>query len=260
MAGTGQMSSRDILNISDLNISARTIRRVLTDTSHLKWMKRLAKPKLQPQHKIARYNWAMEMVELGEKWETVIFSDEKKFNLDGPDELQYYWHDIRKEKEICFSRQQGGQSVMVWGSFSAKGVSQLAILDGRQDAERYVYTLSEYMLPFAHRHYGTEFIFQHDNAPIHTAKVTKEFLQEFGVDTMVWPALSPDLNPIENLWGVLARSVYANGRQFLCLEDLVYHIKKEWYSISYDLIQNLIQSMKRRCIEVIQQKGGSTSY
>ena len=52
-----------------------------------------------------------------EEWHQVLFSDEKKFNLDGPDGYQYYWHDLRKEKETPMSRNFGGGNVMVWGLF-----------------------------------------------------------------------------------------------------------------------------------------------
>ena len=55
-----------------------------------------------------------------EKREIVVFSDEKKFNLDGPDGSQCYWHDLRK-KQLFSKRLFGGGSVMVWGDFSASG-------------------------------------------------------------------------------------------------------------------------------------------
>jgi len=44
-----------------------------------------------------------------------IFTDEKNFNLDGPDGFNYYWHDIRSDEQICSTRQNGGQSLMLWG-------------------------------------------------------------------------------------------------------------------------------------------------
>ena len=56
-----------------------------------------------------------------EEWRKVVWSDEKKFNLDGPDGFSYYWHDLRKEEEIFSSRAQGGGSIMIWASFGWGG-------------------------------------------------------------------------------------------------------------------------------------------
>uniref|UniRef100_A0A914DN91 Uncharacterized protein n=1 Tax=Acrobeloides nanus TaxID=290746 RepID=A0A914DN91_9BILA len=49
----------------------------------------------------------------------VIWSDEKKFNLDGPDGSRYYWHDPRKEKHVFSRRNFGGGNMMVWAAFSS---------------------------------------------------------------------------------------------------------------------------------------------
>ncbi|GMF38838.1 unnamed protein product [Phytophthora lilii] len=68
------------------------------------------------------------------------------------------------------------------------------------------------MLPFAHSNYGVDYVFQQDNASIHASRETKAFLQEQQVDTMVWPARSPDCNRIENVWSAMAARVYAHGR------------------------------------------------
>ena len=52
------------------------------------------KPKLTSEHKHLRMEWCKEHMDFSEKWRDVIFSDEKKFNLDGPDGYKYYWHDL----------------------------------------------------------------------------------------------------------------------------------------------------------------------
>jgi len=50
---------------------------------------------------------------MGSKWETILFSDEKKFNLDGPGGFKYYRHDLRKEPKYYSKRVSGDGSVMV---------------------------------------------------------------------------------------------------------------------------------------------------
>ncbi len=56
--------------------------------------------------------------------------------------------------------------------------------------------------------YGdADFIFQQDSAPAHTAKGTKSWFNDHGVTVLDWPANSPDLNPIENLWVIVKRKM-----------------------------------------------------
>ena len=71
---------------------------------------------------------------------------------------------------------------------------------------------------------------------------------------------SPDLNPIENLWGKLARQVYADGRRFEDNETLWCVIKECWEAISNDTLLNLINSMNNRYVDVLQGKGSVYKY
>eukprot|EP00644_Phytophthora_capsici_P003153 jgi/Phyca11/103161/e_gw1.7.57.1 len=260
-ASRGKLSSAKLKKQLELPISERRIREILRANPKFKYEKRMASPVLTQKHKEARLMWAREKVTWdAEKWSKVVFSDEKKFNLDGPDGLQYYWHDLRFEPQMYSRRQNGGGSVMKWGAFCAQGKSELVVLEGTQDSERYIYTLSEHLLPYIDRIYGRVCVFQHDNASIHSSGATKTFREEENVTTMTWPAKSPDLNPIENLWGVLARAVYADGRQFQTRDSLIATVKKCWGDISLNYTTKLLNSMPKRCVSVLELHGAKTKY
>ena len=81
------------------------------------------------------------------------------------------------------------------------GLTDLAFLQGKQKSADYIIKgLENNLLSFAERMYGANYVFQQNNAPIHTYKLTRTFFQERNINILSWPARSPDLNPIENAW------------------------------------------------------------
>jgi hypothetical protein len=98
-----------------------------------------------------------------------------------------------------------------------------------------------------------------DGASAHTAKVVTSWLNEQEFDRIPnWPANSPDLNPIENVWGMLAQRV--SYYELKTLDQLRDAITAEWDKITYDEIQALIESVPNRYQSVIDANGGNTRY
>ena len=58
------------------------------------------------------------------------------------------------------------------------------------------------------------------------AKVAKAWFEDKNVAVLDWSAKSPNLNPIANLWGILSRLIYIQGRQFETKESLICCIKE----------------------------------
>ncbi|KAJ0390769.1 hypothetical protein ATCC90586_011006 [Pythium insidiosum] len=258
-ANTGDYTARQLHDAFSLKCSVRTVQRLLQRVDHLVYTKMDRTLPLDAAHMAARLEWSEKMV-LFTQWTNTIYSDEKKFNLDGPDGYKTYWHDLRLPRREYVKRQFGGGSIMVWAGISSKGKTSLVILEGTQASSNYIWTLSENLLPFAHLHYGTDFVFQQDNASIHTSNETKEFMAEQSIEVMQWPARSPDFNPIENVWSKMSSIMYANARQYHSKEELKVAVLAAWEQISQDYIDNLIASMPRRCIEGIKLRGKKTHY
>ncbi len=119
--------------------------------------------------------------------------------------------------------------------------------------------LEHFMLPSADKLYGdSDFIFQQDLAPAHTAKGTKSWFNDHGVTVLDWPANSPNVNPIENLWGIVKRKMRDTRPNNA--DDLKAVIKAIWASITPEHCHRLIASMPRRNDAVIHAKGGLTKY
>ena len=137
------MGSNKAINISkikadlDLSVSKSTVLRAIKEDNNLVYKKMRQSPNLKEAHKLKRDDFALDKILWTRQWHKVIFSDEKKFNLDGPDGFKYYWHHVNKE-EISYSKRiQDGGGIMVWASFCSSEQLILQIVSNKMNSTSY---------------------------------------------------------------------------------------------------------------------------
>ena len=209
-------------------------------------------------HKNIRLEFAKKYMTWNKEKRNVVFSDEKKFNLNGQDGWNYYWHDIRKEPEVFKKIAKSKNSCMVGGAFCGKGKLDLIFIEGDLNSITYQVLLNQYLISDANRICEDNWVFKQDNAPSHVSKSTIEWLDDNGIEYLKWPPLSPDLNPIEHLRNHVERDL----RKLNCsnIKELKNKIKIIWENIDPKVTENLVFSIQRRLQAVIYSKGGPTKY
>ncbi len=215
------------------------------------------------EHRRRRLRWARTVRRWQQRdWRRLLFSDESRFKIFESDG-RVRVHRRRGERTSSCCVQEvvpyGGGSVMVWGGISGDVKTDLIVLDGTLTARRYIdEVLTPVVLPFLQRYPRT--LFQQDNATPHTAIVTRDFLEAHNVNVLPWPARSPDMSPIEQLWDHLGRQVRRRQQPPLTRNALALALQEEWRQIPVHVVRRLVHSARRRVRACIEARGGHTRY
>lgn len=250
------------LDTMGISVSTRTIQRCL-NRNGLYGNRPRRTPLHKPCHIVARFNFAKTFLDKENCfWEQVLWSDETKIELFGHNDVQKIW---RKKGEAFLPKntvatlKHGGGSMMFWGCFSSRGTGQLIAIRGIMKSADYIKILDENLqLSAQNLHLGRRFTFQQDNDPKHTSKSVTAWLQKKKITVLPWPSMSPDLNPIENLWQEL--KVRINRRSPKNLQELERVTIEEWKKIPEKTCSNLIKNFRKRLQQVIKMRGHAIDY
>ncbi|KIH50285.1 hypothetical protein ANCDUO_19637 [Ancylostoma duodenale] len=158
-------------------------------------------------NKLKRLEFCLNMLEQQELFADCIFTDESTFELNSSSKFCYV-------RPGCYtarlrSRPKHPAKIHIWGGISMRGATKLAILPGsmRINSGIYCNILENCYLEFSCNTYHGFARLVHDNAPAHKSAYTLKKLDEWGVKTLEWPPESPDLNPVELIWGNMKTSI-----------------------------------------------------
>ena len=234
--------------------SVRTVQRRLKEMG-LFYGKVQKNEKLTKAQKLNRVAYAKEMKR--EKWRTILFSDEKTFQLGAGSEYAWQTPGDREIKEYVTH----APKLCVWGAIGAHIKTPLYFFTENMDSKLYQHVLKQRIeekhltyAPDAPKTLVKNWKFLQDGATAHTAKGSIAVIHQLIGNLHKHPAKSPDLNPIEDMWSYLDRKVKES--KITTITSLKRKLNKEWNNLPWTEIRKSVDSMRRR-LRSCEECGGN---
>jgi DDE superfamily endonuclease len=246
-----------------------------------------SKPVMQPQITLRsmqrRLAFAKQHLRPERDWTGVAAGDSTYFTMNGQTPGGKYWH-MKGQKPIKFRPNKSNQ-LHAYAIISVHGKTELHFVSGTTGlkqkykrkttkkgqselltgvgSEEVQDLMGQKLVPETRQLFAAagagEPTFLLDNAPAHVSKSTKKFFADNDIKVLQnWPANSPDLNPIENVWGIIKPQVYR--QQYTTLAELKAAVLRAWAQLPQSTLRNLMLSMPRRLRRVVRQQGGYIGY
>jgi len=222
------------------------------------------KPFLSERHTKARLEFALAHKEwTTEDWKRVVWTDESTFEIGKysrqPRVLRAVGEKYIKEC-LAPTFKSGRTSLMIWGAISYNKKSEIVFMDkNRRTGTDYIEVVCDGPLK-AMMSSIPGAILMEDGAPVHRTIKAKEWKQQNSIVALKWPAQSPDLNPIENVWKLMKDYVQRRNPPVKTIDDMKNTLIEFWRDVDINNINKLICSVPDRIASVIENQGGSTRW
>lgn len=257
--GGNSLSSLIASNLG-IDISSTTVN-LIRNQLKFRYTHPRRRPFMTQQHIQARLSFCDDQLQNGINWESgVIFSDESRFCLR--DDSRRIW--IKREiynDSTFVNEKKYDTGIMVWGAIGVGWRSPLVLIKGRLNSEGYISILENYQIfQSLTDFYGEKnFYFEQDGAPAHRSKKTLNFIQNQNINVIEnWPANSPDLSCIEQVWSILECRI--KRYSITSLKELYECLQKEWFTIPQIKLDFLVSKTPERFKLCISENGKSIGH
>ncbi|CAF1375186.1 unnamed protein product [Rotaria sordida] len=231
---SSQLLSSELVLSNGKRLSAQTIRRRLVDMGYKSYTAK-RKPYRKPSQRKQRLSFARQHQYWMKEWNNIIWSDEAHFEVQG-----------------------GGGSVSVWGCMSGGVRGPLVMYSGNVNGPAYIKIIEEALPMFIENTFdptNKEWAFMQDNAPPHKSAYSMKWFKDNNINIFKWPATSPDLNPIENIWDHIDKELQKmKPTNVTQLQEMIQDI---WLGVTPMYCQKLVNSMPNRIKQCIKSRGGT---
>ena len=240
----------------NLKVSVRTVQRARRE---LGWVSTTPKycQLIREVNKEKRLNWCENVQASRENFKNVIWTDECS--------VQLQTHSLRCYRKVGSAKKLKPKpkhplKIHLWGGISYRGATPLVLFTGKLCATKLIKIFENGLLPFIQARFPRRPPrLMQDNDPKHTSGLATDYLTLQGVNWWKTPPESPDLNPIENVWGSLKRYLRDHHKPHN-QQSLIEGIKKFWKTLTPTVCARYINHINKVIPKVIQENGGPSGY
>nr|CAH7729293.1 unnamed protein product [Callosobruchus chinensis] len=132
-----------------------------------------------------------------------------------------------------------------WRNVLFSDESRFGLIPGTMAGAYYLRNIINAIVQPLRNEIGDQFILMDDNARPHRTKVVQQALENGNIARLEWPAMSPDMNPIERVWDYVSRAIFNRNNPPKSTQELIVAATEEWDNIPHEVINNLIIGMTR---------------